>query len=67
MVRHIEVGTIDKLLGELARLKELHGGDTEVVVMQYTGGNEDPFYVTAEEPNDVHPGRVLLEIAGPQL
>jgi hypothetical protein len=68
-MQNIVIGTIDKLIGELTALKETCGGANEVVVMQYTGGNEEPFYVTAVKtsPDGEHSGRILLEVAGRQL
>jgi len=51
--------TIDELISDLNALKETLGGDVEVTVWQYTGGNEDLY--------DVHPifdlmlQRVVLE------
>lgn len=39
------VSTIDTLIATLNDLKQLHGGETEVVVMQYNGGDDEPCYV----------------------
>ena len=39
------VSTIDTLIAALTELKQLHGGETDVVVMQYNGGDDVPCYV----------------------
>ena len=55
--------TIDSLIESLIELKKLHSGDTEVVVMQYNGGNDEPCYVNPVHekryPDDF--GRVVLQ------
>jgi hypothetical protein len=54
-------GTIDALLNELKALKETLGGDCEVVVMKYFGGEDEPSYVKAVAPSSDDGGRVILD------
>lgn len=51
--------TIDELILNLETLKEVHGGEVDVTMWQYAGGNEDLYNVLPVFDPEIQ--RVVLE------
>jgi hypothetical protein len=56
------MSTLDRLIEQLTFLRTLYSGDTEVVVMQYDGGNDAPCYVLPAHIKDYREdcGKIML-------